>query len=345
MDIEIDVEAAVPPDRLGAWVADHVATASGPVRVEQLSGGSSNLTFRVRDEENDWVLRRPPLSHVLATAHDMAREHKVQLGLQDTDVPVAGMVALCEDDAVIGAPFYLMEMLDGVVYTDANQVAHLTDAQGLTASYELVDVLARLHAVDFAAVGLGDFGRPDGYLARQVSRWCKQWEKSKLEEVPAIDEVAKRLEQSLPAESRHSIVHGDYSFNNTMFERDEPDRMLAILDWEMSTLGDPLTDVGMLVTYWGPVGERMWRSRGIPQAHKANPGFPEIDRLLERYATSSGADLESIDFYRALAVFKLAVISQGSVARRAATQPEGVATAVEHVKQLADDALELCARL
>ena len=167
----IDVAEAVPPDRLGPWIGAHVPGASGTVEVTQLAGGSSNLTFRVRDGEHDWVLRRPPMSHVLATAHDMGREHRVQAALEATDVPVAAQVAECTDDSVIGAPFYMMQRLDGVVYDDVDATASLTEEQGLAASYELVDVLARLHAVEPDAVGLGDFGRPAGYLTRQVARW------------------------------------------------------------------------------------------------------------------------------------------------------------------------------
>jgi len=339
----VDVADAVPPERLGPWIADQVPGTSGTVEVTQLAGGSSNLTFRVRDGEHDWVLRRPPMHGVLATAHDMGRERRVQAALAATDVPVAGQVAECTDDSVIGAPFYLMQRLDGVVYDDVDAVTGITDEQGLDASYELVDVLACLHAVDPDAVGLGDFGRPAGYLTRQVTRWQTQWEKSKTVEMPTIDEVGARLERSVPAESRHGIVHGDYSFNNTMWHADDPTRMQAILDWEMSTLGDPLTDVGMVAVYWGDVGELMWRSRS-PQAHRANAGFPDVDTLLERYAKSSGTDLGEIDFYCALATYKLAVISQGAVQRMTTANPERAARTTETVSLLADMALELTRR-
>jgi aminoglycoside phosphotransferase (APT) family kinase protein len=339
----VDIAEAVAPEKLGPWIAEQVPGASGTVEVTQLAGGASNLTFRVRDGEHDWVLRRPPLRGLLASAHDMGREHRVQAALEPTDVPVAGQVAECTDDSVIGAPFYLMQCLDGIVYDDVEAVADLTDEQGLAASYELVDVLARLHAIDPDTVGLGDFGRPAGYLIRQVARWQSQWEKSKTVEMPAIDEVGARLARSVPAESRHGIVHGDYSFNNTMFRRDDPTRMQAILDWEMSTLGDPLTDIGMVAVYWGDVGELMWRNRA-PQAHRANAGFPAVDVLLDRYAESSGTDLGEIDFYRALATYKLAVISQGSVKRTTGDDPDRAARTTETVSILAEKALELTSR-
>jgi len=338
----VEVDEAVPPERLGPWIAEHVADADGILEVTQIAGGSSNLTFRVRDANHDWVLRRPPLRHVLATAHDMGREHRVQSALEATDVPVAAQVVACDDDSVIGAPFYMMERLDGVVYDDVDATAALTEQQGRDASFELVDVLARLHAVDYEAVGLGDFGRPAGYLERQVKRWQTQWEKSKTVEMPVVDDVARRLERHLPAESRHTIVHGDYSFNNTMFRRDDPTRIQAVLDWEMSTLGDPLTDVGMVAVYWTDVGEIMWRTRK-PQAHRANAGFPDVDTLLDRYATTSGADLEQIDFYRAFATYKLAVIAQGGARRVEHTDPERAARVTDTVAQLATLAAELTA--
>lgn len=321
-------------DGLAAWLGHDDIT------VEQVAGGSSNLTFRVRAGEGDWILRRPPTSHVLATANDMRREWTVQQALRDTGVPVPKVVATCEDDSVIGAPFYLMERLDGIVFNDASCVAHLDEAGALASAHELVDVLARLHAVDPVAVGLADFGRPAGFVERQVRRWLTQWEKSKQRDLPEIEEAARRLTAALPPDGPASVVHGDYSFNNTMFFRDPPTTMQAVLDWEMSTLGDPLTDVGMVAMYWGDVGELMWARRDHPQAHRANPGFPSVDGLLDRYAATSGRDLSHIAFYRALATYKLAVIVEGAHARIAATEPERAGEVDETVRTLAALALE-----
>jgi aminoglycoside phosphotransferase (APT) family kinase protein len=316
------------------------------VEVTQLAGGSSNLTFRVQSEKGDWVLRRPPMLHVLATANDMKREYTVQTALRDTDVPVARTVAFCDDESVIGAPFYVMEMLDGIVFNTADDVRHLDEAQSLAASYALVDALACLHSVDFDAVGLGEFGRPTGFVERQVNRWITQWEKSKQRELPEIDEVARRLLAHLPPEGTHGVVHGDYSFNNTMFRKDEPATMLAILDWEMSTLGDPLTDVGMVAVYWTEVGEFMWRNRESPQPHRANDGFPSIDVLLARYEQSSGRHLDHIDFYRTLATFKLAVITEGAHARLVKSgDTDRVSQARDSSTALASMALEYAATL
>lgn len=340
MDAE-QVESAVPAAALGTWVRDNVAGASGEVEVSHLSGGSSNLTFRVRDGEHDWVLRRPPVGAFLATANDMGREFRVQTGLRDTEVPVPRTVAMCEDETVIGVPFYLMEFVDGVVYTDADKVEGLSPEQAVAATDELIDVLARLHAVDFDAVGLGGLGRPAGFLQRQVDRWCTQWEKSKQRELPAIDEVARRLQRSIPQHTDASIVHGDYSFNNTMWSNTDPTRMVAVLDWEMSTLGDPLTDLGMVSVYWGEAGALMWRNRA-PQPHRLNPGFPSADHLLARYEATSGRSVRDIDVYRTLAVFKLAIITEGALARIRATRPdEDTTSTADTIAELADLALTI----
>lgn len=338
------VAEAVPAEALTNWIRSTIPNATdadATALVSHLSGGSSNLTFRVQDGANDWVLRRPPVGAFLATANDMGREFRVQSGLQDTDVPVPRMVAMCEDETVIGVPFYLMDFVDGIVYSDAEQVDHLSEAQAAAATDELIDVLARLHAVDYEAAGLGQLGRPAGFLERQVNRWCTQWEKSKQRELPAIDEVAERLTRSIPAQTDASIVHGDYSFNNTMWSRTDPSKMVAVLDWEMSTLGDPLTDLGMVSVYWGQAGEIMWRSRA-PQPHRQNAGFPSADHLLARYEAASGRSIRDIDVYRVLAVFKLSIITEGALARIKATRPDEDTTRTENtIAELADLALEL----
>ncbi|MCK9896336.1 phosphotransferase family protein [Frankia sp. AgB32] len=307
--------------------------------IEQVSGGASNLTFRVRTGDDDWILRRPPLRAVLATANDMRREWTAQQALHGSAVPVPRIIRTCEDESVIGAPFYLMERLDGIVFSDAGAVGHLTQADARACSFELVDVLVRLHGVDPAAVGLAEFGRPAGFMRRQLSRWLTQWERSKRRERPAIDEIARRLAAALPAEGPAAIVHGDYSFNNTMFFREPPTRMQALLDWELSTLGDPFTDVGTLAVYWGRAGELMWRSRPNPQPHRANAGFPSTDEILERYAATSGRDLATIGFYQAFAMYKLAVITEGVRARQEAT-PGQVVDDDTIIGELADLALE-----
>lgn len=338
------VAEAVPAPALTNWIRATIPEANDAddaVSVTHLSGGSSNLTFRVQDGVNDWVLRRPPVGAFLATANDMGREFRVQSGLQHSGVPVPEMIAMCEDVSVIGVPFYLMRFVDGIVYSDADQVEHLSEGQALAATDELIDVLARLHAVDYESAGLGELGRPAGFLERQVNRWCTQWEKSKQRELPAIDEVAERLKRSIPSQTDASIVHGDYSFNNTMWSRTDPSKIVAVLDWEMSTLGDPLTDLGMVSVYWGEAGEIMWRSRA-PQPHRQNAGFPSADHLLARYEAASGRSIRDIDVYRVLAVFKLSIITEGALARIKATRPDEDTTRTENtIAELADLALEL----
>jgi aminoglycoside phosphotransferase (APT) family kinase protein len=344
-DIDERVSEAVPPEPFRAWLRAAVPGLSEDVTVEPLSGGASNLTFRVRvggvgeAGGHDWVLRRPPLGQVLATANDMTREHTVQRALAGTDVPVPRIVAWCDDDRVIGAPFYLMEWLDGVVYSDAETAAHLTESEARAASHGLVDVLARLHTVDPAAVGLADFGRPRGFLERQLRRWATQWERSTERHSPDVESALAALADRLPPGDRTGIVHGDYSFNNVMYARRRPAEVLAVLDWEMSTVGDPLTDVGMLLTYWGEAGEIMWRNRA-PQAHRGNPGYPPAGELASRYAAATGTDVADLTFYVALATIKLAVISEGAARRLGTTSPERAAQTRETVDALAALALQ-----
>ena len=329
-------------DRLAAWLRTAVSGApQGPLRVDRLSGGSSNLTFLLRDDVHVWVLRRPPESHVLTTAHDVLREHRVQSALAATDVPVPRMVACCDDVAVLGAPFYVMEWIDGVVYADADSVAHLTEADARAATDRLVDVLVALHAVDADAVGLGDLGRPDGFVERQVARWKAQWARSRGSGSSVVDEVGDRLAVALPPPQPPALVHGDFSFNNTIWARDAPADLLALLDWEMATLGDPLCDVGLLVAYWGRAGEVLWRNRP-PQPHRANAGFPPVDVVVDRYASASGRTVDALGFYEALATYKLAVITAGAAARLEADAPDRAARARAVTEELA--ALALGAR-
>ncbi len=335
------IAEAVPDEPFQRWLDTAVPGASGRASVTHLSGGSSNLTFRVRDDANDWVLRRPPLGPLLVTANDMAREFRVQQALHDSEVPVARTVALCDDTSVIGAPFYLMEHVSGTVYADADAVAHLSEPQQLAASDELVDVLARLHAVDVDAVGLAGLGRPDGFLQRQIDRWTTQWNRSKQRELPTIDELARRLARSVPAHTQSSVVHGDYSFNNTMWSDEDPTQMVAVLDWEMSTLGDPLTDLGMVAAYWTGAGEIMWRRR-TPQPHRIGSGFPDVNHLVTRYEHAAGHAVPDLDIYRVLAVFKLAIIIEGAYARIRATRPEDdSSTTGATVVELAELAMDL----
>ena len=286
---------------------DRPGLAHGALRADLVSGGKSNLTYLLRDDRHRWVLRRPPLGHVLATAHDMAREYRVIAALAGTAVPVPGVHLLCTAAEVIGAPFYLMDEVPGQVYRSAEDAAGLGRERARALSYRLVDVLAELHAIDPAAVGLADFGRPEGYLERQVSRWFRQFESSRSRDIPGMDELQLRLGRGVPASQRSTIVHGDYRLDNTMVNAD--DEIAAVLDWEMATLGDPLADLGLMKVYWEIAAD----IPGNPVAQAVSPaaGFPGMDELAARYAARTGLDLTPLPWYTAFAAYKLAVIAEG----------------------------------
>ncbi|MFJ8953570.1 phosphotransferase family protein [Streptomyces sp. NPDC102381] len=282
---------------------------TGPLTGRLIEGGRSNLTYQVSDGTTKWVVRRPPLGHVLATAHDMKREHRVIAGLHPTNVPVPEPVLLCEDENVIGSPFYVMEFVDGTPYRTSDELAPLGPERTRAAVLGLVDTLVDLHAVDPAEVGLGDFGRPEGFLDRQLRRWGKQLDASRNRELPGIDELQVALGRELPTSPAPTIVHGDYRLDNVLVRQDSDgvDRIKAILDWEMSTLGDPLTDVGLLAMYSAQLD-----MPDSPISTTASaPGHPSPAELIERYAERSGRDVSAIAWYTAFAWFKLAVILEG----------------------------------
>ncbi|MGY4989592.1 phosphotransferase family protein [Streptomyces nigrescens] len=277
----------------------------GPLRAQLIEGGRSNLTYRVTDGAASWVVRRPPLGHVLATAHDMQREHRVISALHETPVPVPEALLLCADESVIGAPFYVMELVEGTPYRTAGQLAPLGPERTRAVVLSLVDTLVELHAVEPEAVGLGDFGRPDGFLERQLRRWGKQLTASKNRELPGIDELHEALGRALPASPAPAVVHGDYRLDNVLIGAD--DTLKAVLDWEMSTLGDPLTDLGLLAMYSTDLN-----LPGSPVSTTSGaPGHPAPAELIERYAARSGRDTSAIAWYTAFAWFKLAVILEG----------------------------------
>jgi aminoglycoside phosphotransferase (APT) family kinase protein len=297
-------------DALVSYLDEHrPGLMSSAVRGAVVAGGRSNLTYRLVDGERRWVLRRPPLGHVLATAHDMTREYRVMTALASTAVPVPHTELLCEDSEVIGAPFYLMEHVDGLAMRTVDDARWLSDSGALALSHRLIDVLADLHLVDYTAVGLADFGKPEGYLERQVRRWKKQLESSRSRELPGIDELADWLDQHVPASKRATIVHGDYRMDNVLVNS-QPLGINAVLDWEMATLGDPLADLGVMYIYWHGTGSEDTGDAitgGLTRRH----GFPSFDELVERYAQRTGADVSNLDFYIALGYFKLAVVLEG----------------------------------
>jgi aminoglycoside phosphotransferase (APT) family kinase protein len=281
--------------------------------VQLISGGRSNLTYRLDVGASRLVLRRPPLGHVLPTAHDMAREYRVLTALRGTGIPVPGPLALCQDTDVIGAPFYLMEYVDGVVLRTREDGERLTQAQAARLSELLASTLAAIHAVDVTAVGLGAFGRPEGYLARQLARWQRQWELSATREMPGYDRLVARLADGLPVGGDHALLHGDFRLDNVLVSLGARPDVAAVVDWEMSTLGDPLADLGLTLVYWADPGDPVWPDIGVGAT--AVPGFLSRAGLVRRYAELTGRDLSDISYYMAFGCFKLAVVLEGIHAR------------------------------
>ncbi len=312
-----DLPPGINYDRVSRFFAENVPGGDAELRFELLSGGRSNLTYKVIGSDRVWVMRRPPLGHVLPTAHDMAREYRVLTGLNDTDVPAPRTFALCEDPEVNEYPFYVMEYKEGVILGDELPEGYATKPEERRRmSLALIDALVKLHAVDYNAVGLSEFGRPQGYLERQVRRWSEQWERSKTRELPEVEELIKRLRAAIPESPAPAIVHGDYRLGNMILDPGDPGKIEAILDWEMATLGDPLADLGYTFIFWGQKSdsEERLRARSI-STMTAQEGFLTRDQLAAEYAKRSGRSTEFIHFYEVLAYYKLAVITEGIWAR------------------------------
>jgi aminoglycoside phosphotransferase (APT) family kinase protein len=287
--------------------------------VEIISGGRSNLTYGVSSPAGELVLRRPPLRAVRPTAHDMRREHKVISALGGTAVPVPETLHLCTDPEVLGAPFYLMRRVDGHIIRAGMPAGYAeTEAERAAMAGALVEVLAGLHAVEPAAVNLTDFGRPEGYLQRQVKRWVGEWDALRDQDRPEVDRLAADLARSVPDSPTGSIVHGDYRLDNVMMNRTRPDTVEAVLDWEMSTLGDPLADLGLLLVYWRKGKPRPFAENTVGPAVTVLPGFPDRDGLVERYAAATGRDVSALPWYVAFGFFKLAIVVAGILARQKA---------------------------
>jgi aminoglycoside phosphotransferase (APT) family kinase protein len=330
------VDLVVPPAALAEWLARTGLADGRDVQVDQLAGGASNLTFRVRTGTQDWVLRRPPAKGALPTAHDVLREHRIQAALGPTPVPVARMVAACADTDVIGAPFYLMERVDGTIYASAEAVAGLSEGDATAISSALVRTLATLHAVDPEAIGLAELRRPEPFVDRQLRRWQGQWERSRAAPVPALDDVFALLGSRRPAPGDERIVHGDYNLANVMFSGTA---LVAVLDWELAALGDALADVGALLAYWGEAGRLLFARRGghLPDA---NPGMISRAELVSLYEETARAPAHDVGFFEAMATAKLAVICAGALLRADDQSDERRAELWDLVGRLADVARE-----
>ena len=301
---------------LEAWLAHaHPERAAGPLRVDVISGGRSNLTYSVAGARTPLVLRRPPLGHVLASAHDMRREHRVISALAGTTVPVPVAVDIVDDTdagAVTGTHFFVMEKASGTVVAHRRHNAIYTRTGLRALSIQLAQHLADLHALEPLTVGLEGFGRPEGYLARQLSTWRRQLEASRSRDTPFLDRLATGLDGDIPASPRASIVHGDYRLDNALVVGDgDAPRISAILDWEMATLGDPLVDLGMLALYWDIGALPDAATSAAPSAVDPDAGYPAAAELVEAYAAHAGIPVPDLRWYRAFAAFKLAVILEG----------------------------------
>ncbi|MGW5922456.1 phosphotransferase family protein [Nocardia fluminea] len=279
----------------------------GELRVELISGGRSNLTFSAADDVSRWVVRRPPVAGLTPSAHDMAREYTVTSALQASAVPVARTIAFDATGSALGAPMTVVEFVDGTVFRDQDELAALTDEQVDASVGALVRVLADLHAVDPVAVGLGSFGRPTGFVTRQVKLWASQWERVKTRELPDVATLHAALAAAIPPETSASIVHGDFRIDNTILDSADPETVRAVVDWELSTLGDPLTDVALMCVYRSPIFDVILGT----SAAWTSPRLPSADALAQAYATASGRELDNWGFYLALANFKLGIIGEG----------------------------------
>lgn len=307
-----DSPTGIDHRRVSNWFSTHVRGVSAPFTFDVIAGGHSNLTFRVTDSRGRrMVLRRPPLSHALASAHDMKREHRIISALRDSAVPVAPVLGMCDDPNVNGAPFYVMEFVDGHIVRDQQSAERLaTHESRKRASESLIDTLIAIHAVEIDRVGLDDLARHDGYIERQLKRWYGQWNAQKTRELGTIDRVHDELLKRIPPQGPATIVHGDYRLDNCIVN--DFGNIVAVLDWEICTLGDPLADLGLLMVYWTGPNDDV-----IATAYQAtnSPGFLDRSDLVQRYATKSGRDVTHLDFYIAFALWKFSCIIEGVYAR------------------------------
>lgn len=309
--IEVRPDERFDEIRLQLYLRDRLPGASGEMSVRQFSGGKANLTYLLTFGESlEYVLRRPPLGDYAPSAHDMGRENRVLSVLRQAFPFAPRIYHYCEDEAVIGAPFLIMERCHGVVARDAVPGRFTADRDApQQMSRALVDTLATFHEVDYKALGLSELGRPAGFIQRQVEGWWRRWGAARIDDAPQVKQIYHWLADHLPESSYHSLVHNDYKLDNTMFDANDPSRVVAILDWDMCTLGDPLSDVGTLLTYWTQPGDSA-AVRAIGTMPAGDFNFYSRGQILQRYAERSGRDLSNMPFYHVLGIFRLLVILQ-----------------------------------
>ncbi|PKV99994.1 aminoglycoside phosphotransferase (APT) family kinase protein [Amycolatopsis echigonensis] len=327
---------------LERFFTERVPGFSGRLSAELLEGGRSNLTYLLTDGDHRWVLRRPPLGGLTPSAHDMAREYRVIAALGGSGVPVAHAVEF-GDDTVLGVPFSVVDYVEGAVIRTTAQLHALPGGGIERCAYGLVDVLARLHAVEPAAVGLSGFSRPQGYLGRQISRWLDQWTRVRTRPLADLDTLHAKLSAACPAESAASIVHGDYRIDNAILDPDGPGTVRAIVDWELATLGDPLADLGLHLAYSDPAFAPVLAG----SAASTSDRLPAAGELAQHYADASGRDLSRLGFYLGLGYFKIAVIAEGIHARfrQGVTRGSGFDSAGDAVAPLVAAGLRATAKL
>jgi aminoglycoside phosphotransferase (APT) family kinase protein len=323
---------------LQRYFDENVPGCAGSLTASLVLGGRSNLTYRVSDGTTAWAVRRPPAGGLTPSAHDVGREYRVMAALRDSGVAVPRTVSLCTDAALIGAPFSVVSWVDGRVLRSAADIRDLPAADIRACAGALVTQLARLHALSYADLGLEGFGRPQGYLRRQLRRWRQQWDLTAAEVPATLSQLHRELDAAVPAESAATIVHGDYRLDNLIFAAGRLADVRAVVDWELSTLGDPLADLGTLLAYQHPAVDRLL---GGPASTAAN--FPPAGELAREYARASGRDLTGLSYYLAFSYFKIAVIAQGVHARylQGVTVGDGFSEAGQSVPLLLDAGLEV----
>lgn len=331
---------ALDSPALGRWLADHGVPVTGALTATRIGLGQSNLTYELRDEASGrWVARRPPRGHLLASAHDVAREHKVLSALDGTQVRTPEVIGLVRDPAVCEVPVLVVDYVDGLVVDRMAVAESMTEDQRHRVGLELAGVLARLHAVDLDAVGLGDLASHSPYAERQLKRWARQWDASRTRDLPRLDELTGWLSHHVPSSAGLTVVHGDLHMRNVILDP-ESARVRAALDWELCTLGDPLADLGSTLAYWPEPSDP---SIGLFEASRL-PGFASREEIAEAYAAEAGADLGALTFWEVLGMWKIAIIAEG-VRRRALDEPanaaEGGPPPAEMIDGLVDRALDL----
>jgi aminoglycoside phosphotransferase (APT) family kinase protein len=298
---------------------DERGLGEGPLEAEPVGEGHSNVTYAIRRAGGEWVLRRPPRPPLPPSAHDVLREARLLTAIEPTEARTPRVLATCDDESVIGAPFYVMEMIDGDVLT--SELPPALEHQAARIGDEVVEALVEVHAVDWRACGLEGYGKPTGYLDRQLRRFGGLWEHNRTRELPVLDRLTAWLAEHRPEAGPATIVHGDYRLGNTMFAPGAPARLAAIFDWELATIGDPLADVGYLVATWAEPGDPDDALFGLGAVTR-RPGFPTREQLIERYEQRSGRSMSDVRWYMTLALWKSAVFLEGSYKRRLAGRTE-----------------------